>query len=185
MTPRTRSALSLVLTVLFWTSSARGDVDGDRARALYVTGTAAFDAGRYDDALQSFRSAYLLSRAAGLLFNMGVALERSGKPHEAAEELRAYLRATPASPDLTRIEARIRGLDEAQRLLDTERLAKEPLLLRAVVIENRQRRRFALGLGLGIGIGAAVVVAGVTLGLEFGLRPHYTTATLGTQRATP
>jgi len=156
----------------------------DRARSLYHDGRTAFDQERYQAAYQKFREAYGLSPAPALLYNMAAALEALGRPSEAAEKLRAYLRVAAEEPSRGAIEARARILDEAQRQLDVERLkAERPRLLELNAVEARGQKR---GLTIGLGVGGAVVVGlGLGLGLYFGLQPSYPDSTLGTQRATP
>jgi tetratricopeptide (TPR) repeat protein len=179
----------LSVSLLAWSPRAKANERDDRARALYATGKSAFEAGRYEEAQQQFRAAYLLSRAPGLLYNMGMALELAGRPHEAAEELRAYLRAETDPPSRAPIDARIRALEEAQRLLDTERLRAQPPALRDLNHELdrqlRRERKKRLAVGLGVGIGAVVVGVALGIGLGLGLRSTPTASTLGTQRATP
>lgn len=68
-------------------SGARQLTDADRAqaRALFQAGAAAVDAGRWADAVASFRSAYELTGAPSALFNTGFALRALGRYREARD----------------------------------------------------------------------------------------------------
>ena len=156
-----------------------------RARVLYDEGRAEFVAERYQSAYDRFREAYGLSSSPALLYNMAAALEALDRPGEAAEKLRAYLRAVGEEPNRGGLEARARILDESQRQLDVEHLRRErPQLLALDAVERRGRRR---GLAIGLGVGGGVVAVGLALGLGlyFGLRGTYPDSSLGVQRATP
>lgn len=61
------------------------DADRAQARALFQAGAAAVDAGRWADAVSSFRSAYELTGAASALFNTGFALRALGRYREARD----------------------------------------------------------------------------------------------------
>jgi tetratricopeptide (TPR) repeat protein len=161
------------------------DSNGARARALYAEGQAAFLERRFAEARRLFQNAYDLSRAPALLYNMGSALEGEGRPHDAAEQMRAFLLAAPDDPDRAAIEGRIRALEEVQRALDAERLRSAPPRLIAMQGPDPRvlrRRRLIAALST---VGAALVVGGVGVGLWLGLAPKYPETTLHTQRATP
>ena len=61
------------------------DADRAQARALFQAGAAAVDAGRWSDAVASFRSAYELTGAPSALFNTGFALRALGRYREARD----------------------------------------------------------------------------------------------------
>jgi tetratricopeptide (TPR) repeat protein len=176
-----------VIVIGFAVVAPRAEADGrdDRARSLYLDGQAAFRGERYQAAYDRFRQAYLLVEAPELLYNMASALERLGRPHDAAEELRAYLRAKPEDTERGLIDGRIRALDEAQRLIDSERLRNEPpRLIELPAGAGLARRRKTLAAVLGT-LGGVVVAGALGVGLGLGLRQEYTLSTLHTQRATP
>lgn len=58
------------------------DADRAQARALFQAGAAAVDAGRWADAIESFRAAYALTHAPSALFNTGYALCALGRYRE-------------------------------------------------------------------------------------------------------
>jgi tetratricopeptide (TPR) repeat protein len=154
-----------------------------RAQALYLSGRAAFESGRFDEALAAFREAFGLSHAPELLYNMASALERLGRPHEAAETYRAYLRASADQTDRREIEGRMRALEEEQRLLDLERLKREPSQILTFTPPPLIRKR-TLAAVLG-SVGAALVAGALGVGLGLGLREHPTATTLDSHPATP
>jgi tetratricopeptide (TPR) repeat protein len=123
---RASGRVALLLVVCL--ASARAHADGDRyekARTLYGQGKAAYEAGRFQEAYESFKTAYLLSQEPALLYNIASALQGLDRPHDAAETLRSYLRARPNDPDRAAIEERITTLEEAQRVLDLDRKKEE------------------------------------------------------------
>jgi len=61
------------------------DADRAQARALFQAGAAAVDAGRWADAVASFRDAYALTGAPSALFNTGFALRALGRYREARD----------------------------------------------------------------------------------------------------
>ena len=64
-------------------ASTLSDADRAQARALFQAGAAAVDAGRWADAIESFRAAYALTHAPSALFNTGYALRALGRYREA------------------------------------------------------------------------------------------------------
>lgn len=105
--------------------AARADEQEDKeARRLYDQGRTAYRKHEFQSAYDAFRQSYLLSQRPELLFNMSSALKALDRPHDAAEELRAYLRLVPAATDRAEIEQRILTLEESQRILERERGAR-------------------------------------------------------------
>lgn len=82
-------------------ASAQPSAGSDRdlaemeARALFSAAVAAYDAGRYEDALDSFERAYARSGRAELLFNVGQCLDRLRRDEEAVDAFERYLAALP------------------------------------------------------------------------------------------
>ena len=68
----------------------------DEARGLFLAGRAAFDQGRYEDALDRFREAHRLSGRPELLYNIGQAADRLRRDREALEAFEGYLEQTPS-----------------------------------------------------------------------------------------
>jgi tetratricopeptide (TPR) repeat protein len=82
------------------------------ARALFSAAVAAYDAGRYEDALDSFERAYARSGRAELLFNVGQCLDRLRRDEEAVDAFERFLAAMPNAENRAQVEARIRALRE-------------------------------------------------------------------------
>lgn len=88
--------------------STSGDRQVDaEARGLFVAGREAFDAGRYDNALDYFTRAYALSGRSGLLFNIASTAERLRRDDEALRAYEAYLEAMPDAPNREYTQSRI------------------------------------------------------------------------------
>lgn len=83
------------------------------ARALFNAGVAAYDAGRYEDALESFERAYQRSERPVLLYNIGQCYDRLRRDEEAVQAFERYLEAVPGAENRPQVEARLRALREA------------------------------------------------------------------------
>jgi tetratricopeptide (TPR) repeat protein len=130
--------------------------DDDEARSLYDAGREAFEAGRYDRALEHFQRAYELSGRPQLLYNIGQAADRLRHDAEALDAFDRYL----ASPEA----------DESLRPQIEGRLA----VLRAAVAEHAPRETTPVvdppppapahaddsGLGIGLLVAGGVLAAG-------------------------
>jgi tetratricopeptide (TPR) repeat protein len=110
----------VLLAALLYAGHASADL-AKQARDLYMEGRKAYEAGEYQKAYDDFRQSYALSQQPALLYNVASALQGLGRPHDAAETLRLYLKLVPSDPDRPMIEERINTLEEAQRLLDRDR----------------------------------------------------------------
>lgn len=176
--------LALLLTVPAFAQPQDANVDvelDEAARITFQRARAAFDAGDYETALARFRQAYELSPRPQLLYNIAATLDRLRRDVEAAAALRAFLEASPETPDRVEIEARLRVLDGIiQQGEDQENAAREAEEQRAADEARRQaeaeaaaaeeeRRRLAAqepepssGLHpvIAISVGGAALVAG-------------------------
>ncbi|MCA9665266.1 MAG: hypothetical protein KC503_06750 [Myxococcales bacterium] len=90
-------------------------LDLQRARSAYTAGTKAYAAGRYDDAIRSFRLAYKVSGQPALLYNLSVAYERKGQLQGAIVFLEHFVRHkrktyTRHHPDIKRLRERLAAL---------------------------------------------------------------------------
>src|SRR5579859_5671310 len=171
-----------LILFLLWAGGARGDDHSDTAaKQLYSDGRQAFEQRDYQRAYDLFRRSFMISSEPALLFNMASSLQKLGRPREAAETLRAYVRTAPDDPDRPAIERRILALEEQQRLLDAERLPSRALVVVAVVAApppHRSRRGVVIALSVaGVAVGAIVV--GLAVGLTVGRAPDFTSSPLG------
>jgi tetratricopeptide (TPR) repeat protein len=95
------------------------------ARGLFQAGKAAYEAGKYEDALTFFEQAHTRSGRPQLLFNIGQAAERLRRDEKALEVFRAYLTQVPDAPNRVEVEARIKQLEQwvAERKNEPEPVA--------------------------------------------------------------
>ncbi|AKF05525.1 hypothetical protein DB32_002674 [Sandaracinus amylolyticus] len=84
----------------------------EEARQLFLAGQTAYDAGRYEAALDYFTRAHALSGRPGLLFNIASASERLRRDDEALRAYEDYLRAMPDAPNREFAQQRIAFLRE-------------------------------------------------------------------------
>ncbi len=81
--------------------------DDRRARRMFSQGKAAFDNGRYERALGSFRDAYALSPRPRLLYNIAKAEDKLGRLADAREHYRLFLAAEPQGDKHLEVTARL------------------------------------------------------------------------------
>ncbi len=97
-------------------ASAQTEEQLARARTLFTEGQAAYDAGRFQEAVTKMREAYEITNSAELAFNVARVYERMSEYAEAIRYFRIYLRQ--GQPDATvraDVEARIEALRAAER----------------------------------------------------------------------
>jgi tetratricopeptide (TPR) repeat protein len=96
---------------------ASGDegADVERARQLSDAGLAAFNQGRYSDAVAAFDAAYALSKAPLLLYNSAQAHRLKGDCAEALALYRRYLDADAQTTTRAIVEAHIANMTECVR----------------------------------------------------------------------
>jgi len=85
----------------------------EEAKALFTAGRAAFDAGRFADALRHFEQAYEVSQRPALLYNIGLAHDRLRSDEKALAAFEAYLAALPEAPNRAEVETRAQALRDA------------------------------------------------------------------------
>jgi len=102
-------ALSLLSTAA--AAQTASSADDEVARGLFQAGKAAYQAGKYADALDFFEQAHERSHRPELLFNIGQAAERLRQDEKALDAFRAYLTQMLAAPNRAAVEARIRQLE--------------------------------------------------------------------------
>jgi tetratricopeptide (TPR) repeat protein len=166
----------------------------EEARQIYLAGVAAYDAGRYEAALEYFSRAYALSGRPLLLFNIGSVTERLRRDEESLEAYEAYLAAVPDAPNRAFVESRIvflreqlneraRREEETQRVRGAERIEprfapEEPASVRVTDSEPSRALELVTNEDEGSGditrewwfwtlIGVAVVGAGVGIGVAY------------------
>ena len=80
------------------------------AAERYKAGVAAFDAGKFAEALAAFTEAYNLSSKTDLLYNLGVCAEKVGDRDKAIAYYRLYLEEKPDAEDAAEVKARLEAL---------------------------------------------------------------------------
>src|SRR5690242_5370362 len=98
-------------------------IDDEEARGLFRAGAAAFEAGRYEDALSDFQRAYDRSPRGALLYNVGTAADRLRRDRDALAAFEQYLREVPDAANRAAVESRVAVLREAIARADAERAA--------------------------------------------------------------
>jgi tetratricopeptide (TPR) repeat protein len=98
--------------VLLLAAPARAQHD-DEAHGIATAGAAAFQAGRYDEALRYYQQAYELSQRPELLYNIGQAADRARDDATALDAFRRYLAAAPDAANRVEIEGRIHALERS------------------------------------------------------------------------
>ncbi len=171
--------LTLLLAVLLGSTpafAAGTEADVAEAKVHYDRGMTHYHLGEFPAAVDEFKSAYGLSQAPGLLFNLGQASRLGHQYEQALYFYRTYLRLMPDASNRTDVEQRI---TELQPLAEQERArveaSKRPVAPPAAVVESstlttspRQpgpsgRPLRLTGIALGA-IGIGVLGAGAGLG---------------------
>jgi tetratricopeptide (TPR) repeat protein len=167
-----RAFVALALAVV---ADARAEPQARKhAVQLFQQGAAAYDAGRFQDAIQLLERAYALSPEPVILFNLGRSYEGLGQAEQAIDAYSRYLVADPGTADRHSIERRIQTLRaqlQERAALERERVEErgraEEELAKArqtqVRVEPAPSRPGALPWVVG-GVGAAGVAAGAVLG---------------------
>lgn len=127
----------------------------EEARNLFEAARAAYEEGRYEEALERFEESYRLSARPGLLYNIGQTAERLRRDERAIEAYEAYLAAAPDAPNAAAVQRRIEILREQ---LAVARSLRQPT-------EDVTETWWFWTL---VGGGAAVVVAAIAIGVAVG-----------------
>ena len=95
---RPRICAAIVVLALLPGAVAFADERNDsEAKALFIAGRDAFEAGRFETALDQWQKAYELSRRPGLQHNIGLAHDRLRHDDQALTAFKAYLAEVPDS----------------------------------------------------------------------------------------
>jgi tetratricopeptide (TPR) repeat protein len=136
-----------------------GDAQHARALDLFEKSEAAYDSGRFADAIALLKQSYALKREPVLLYNLGRAYEGLGDLGGAAEAYDAFLKAQPNAPDRGALERRIATL--RRQLAEQEALRKQ-----AMERDRSPPPRGASAIPWVVGgLGAAGVVGGAVVGV--------------------
>src|SRR5678816_1480353 len=95
-----------------------------KAKSLYEEGLKHYNLGEYDSAIAAFKSAYAISSAPGLLFNIAQSYRLKKDYEEASNFYLTYLRLKPDAPNRSDVEQRI---EEMNKLLEEQKaMARKP-----------------------------------------------------------
>ncbi len=117
-------------------------------------------------------AARCLSSRPELLYNIAASLQRLGRPGEAAKALGKFIELRIDDPSRGEVEARIRALEDAQQLLDRERMRATAELTNAPAPTKPASpapRPLYKRWWLWTAVGAAAVGVGLGVGLGLGL----------------
>lgn len=121
---------SVALALVFAAHGAAQTPADEQARELFRRGAEAFDAQRYEEALDYFQRSYEISGRDELLNNIGSAQERLGQNAAAIRSYERFIQTVPDSPNRGFAERRLRRLREsggAQQAGAAENAASVPL----------------------------------------------------------
>jgi tetratricopeptide (TPR) repeat protein len=95
-----------------------GEAERQRqAKVLLDQALKKYDVADYEAAIESFKGAYALSPAPGLLFNIAQAYRLWGKGHcsDASRAYGSYLKGSPDAPNREKVEAHLKSLEKCAR----------------------------------------------------------------------
>jgi tetratricopeptide (TPR) repeat protein len=151
----------------------------EQAMVSYDLGKNAYNAARYEDALEHFQEAATRYASPDFQYNIGLCYERLDKPEEAVRAFRTYLRAKPEAKDRPSVEDRIFQLEkriaEANNLPPTEDKTPQPDPVpveeqkpagRALIITGATLAGVGAVVGLGGGIGFGIPARSRSLEVE-------------------
>jgi tetratricopeptide (TPR) repeat protein len=104
--------VALVSLVVPTPARAKEDPDTEVARRHFQIGRAAYDAGDYQQALESFERANRIKPAAAFDFNIGRCFDRLERYPEAIASYQRFVSSIPTPPDADEVRARIAVLKE-------------------------------------------------------------------------
>jgi hypothetical protein len=120
----------LLLAALLWPAPgnaqpvAPGEAGADpQARARFEQGVAAFDEGRFREAVELFKEADRLAPSPLHSFNVAKVYERMGDNRSALASFREYLRRLPGAPNLADVRRRVAELEQALKALGVQQLS--------------------------------------------------------------
>jgi len=141
----------------------------EQAMVSYDLGKKAYNAARYEDALEHFQEAATRYASPDFQYNIGLCYERLDKPEEAVRAFRTYLRAKPEAKDRPNVEDRIFQLEKQIEEAKNQPVpdgTPEPDPVEPEVEELPDGKTLILVGAVLTGVGGAVGIGG---GLGFGL----------------
>lgn len=123
-----------LLAMLLVGAVSQAQTNKERAQQLLAEGAAHYEAGRYQEALDKFQSAYRAFESPKLLLNIGAAYRKLDKPVDALDAYEQFLREAGPGIDAKLIE-RARG-DVAGLLMQIGEIAFDAPPLTTVVVDG-------------------------------------------------
>jgi tetratricopeptide (TPR) repeat protein len=142
-----------------------------RAQSLYRAGETAFHAGEYQAAFDLFQSAFDLSHRGALLHNMALCADRLRRDDQAAGLYAEYLERVPEAENRVEVDARLRALRAAIARHEQAPPVEVPAAAATVPSEPPRSAMDEPWFWPVIGGGAALVVAGVIIGVVIATQP--------------
>ncbi len=161
-----------LVVVSLLSAAARADEDPlIQARAHSEAGRALYTLGRYDEALREFDAGYALSHNARFLVNIGQSQRALGREEDARDTYRRYLAEVPPDDPLRREVARIVAELDARIAAKPVTPAPPSVVPTAVAQAAPPPPRSFVRRHWWIFPVSAAVLAGVAVGIYFGVRP--------------
>jgi tetratricopeptide (TPR) repeat protein len=104
-------SLSLISPVIAWAGEPTPE-QLDQARQLFEQGQEAYNNGQYGVALGFYTQAYELAKKPTILFNIGQCYRKLGKPQEASDSYKKFIKDDPQTQYLGEVEYKIAELAE-------------------------------------------------------------------------
>lgn len=98
----------------------------EEAKGLFTAGRAAFDSGRFNEALDYFQRSYAMSQRPELLYNIGIVHDRLRDDQRALDAFDAYLAAVPDAPNRQAVETRAAAIRNALAARKAQEPAQAP-----------------------------------------------------------
>lgn len=167
--------LALALTAFALSLGPASDAFADRAAsapaakdpgALFAEAEAAYQAGRFQDAIDRLKEAQAIAPDPILLYNLARAYEALGELERARDAYRAFIEADPDTSDRGAIEGRIRSLEALIEERAKEKPgANEPAQPKPATKEVSASPAPWIVAGVGVvGLGVGGVLGGLSLG---------------------
>lgn len=171
----TLAALLLGQMPVVHAASPAPDSVAEAARRHYQRGAELYKEGDFGPAWLEFSTAYQLSPKPGLLFNMARCEVKLGRPRDAIQHFRDYLKESPSDPDAVGIRSEIA---ELQAQVDREGGPEQSLVARPVQPTDGSggRRWPVYGTVAGVGtliLGIATIATLASVGSRYGYLQNY------------
>jgi tetratricopeptide (TPR) repeat protein len=104
-------AVILILVSHVWAGPGHARAPAlDKAREHFAAGQAAYEAGRYQQAIAEFLAGYRIAPRPGFLLNIAQSYRKARQPKEALLYYRTFLKVSPSSPMRPQVAALINEL---------------------------------------------------------------------------